>query len=205
MSLVADAGWAMLVAINNEAFGVVSLPVIILAEAVVVWEVLPRQGVWRSLGLALGYSVVMNLVSAAVGLVSGSWWVGGVEPTARNYPSALYYSPPPGGRELLWLKLTAVFWAVSVVSEGLVLMVASRARRKGGTTWPRWQRTVSATPPCSWCIRLCWEADCRRTCKRWPAHRPQILRAELLLPCIIPNDIPHLRDDKSPTSGLCYG
>ena len=143
--IVADVGWAMLVAINNGVFGMMSLPAIILGEAVVVWGVLPRQGVWRSLGRALGYSVVMNLVSAVVGLlVPGSWWLGVVEPTARNFPNASYYVPPPGGQELLWLKLTAVFWAVSVVSEGLVLMVVSRARRKRGTAWPAGRTWLAA-------------------------------------------------------------
>ena len=82
--------------------------------------------------------------SAVVGLVSGSWWVGLLEPVARNYPSPSYYNPAPGARELLWLKLTAVFWAVSVVVEGLVLMAASRARRKRGTTWPAGRSWLAA-------------------------------------------------------------
>lgn len=141
---LADVGWAMLLAINHGVWATTSLPLIVLAEAVVLWGLLPRQPGWRSVWRALGWSVLMNGVSALLGLVTEGWWSGVLEPGARIYPSSAYYLPAPGGRELLWLKLTAVFWAVSVLGEGLVLMLASGARRGGQPAWPAGRRWLAA-------------------------------------------------------------
>jgi hypothetical protein len=112
--IVANVGWGVGVLIAYDLHMAMSLPLIIVGEAIVLWGVLPRHSFWRSLWLSLGYSLVMNLFSGLLGLVSGRFWMGLVDPALRVYPSAYYYTPPAGGIETLWFKLTVAFGALSV-------------------------------------------------------------------------------------------
>lgn len=121
---IANVGWGVGVLMAHDVHWVMTLPLIIVGEAVVLWRVLPKHSFWRSLGLSLA----MNLTSALLGIVLGRLWLGLVDPSVLVYSSSHYFDPPPGGIEGLWLKLTAVAWALSVVSEGVILMLLSKFR-----------------------------------------------------------------------------
>lgn len=121
---IANVGWGVGVLMAHDWHWVITLPLIVVGEAIVLWCVLPKHSIWRSLGLSLA----MNLASALLGIVLGRLWLGLVEPSVLVYPRSDYFEPPAGGIERLWLKLTAVAWALSVVSEGVILMLLSRVR-----------------------------------------------------------------------------
>jgi hypothetical protein len=149
---VADAGWATYVCVNNGVLACSSLPLIILSEAIVLWRVLPKHFFRRPFWHSLGYSFLMNLVSALLGLVSSPLWSDSLDPAFMKPPEGSeilgssfdfhnYYTPSPGAVEALWLKLTFVFFVLSMVIEGIVLTLSwglqSRSKEACplGTIW----------------------------------------------------------------------
>ncbi len=130
---IANVGWGVGVLMAYDIHMVITLPLIIVGEAIVLWCVLPKDSPWRSLWISFGYSLAMNLTSALLGIVLGRLWLGLADPSVLAYSSSHYFDPPPDGIERLWLKLTAVAWALSVVSEGVILMLLSRVRPRTET------------------------------------------------------------------------
>jgi hypothetical protein len=109
---------------------VILAPLSILVEAVVLRLLLPRaRSFWRSLGCSL----LMNLTSGLLGVVwvyyAASWLFELNERTGGSY-----YVPSPEAERVL-LPSVVLYWALSVVIEGIILMLLEKGRYHPGRTW----------------------------------------------------------------------
>jgi hypothetical protein len=123
-SPVPDVGWAFGVLLLGAGALVVFAPLTILGEAAVLRWLLPQ-------GRSLRNSLIANLASGLLGF--GGLALGGtsffsLSEFLAERTGGDYYSAPGVALAAFLLCILSMFWLVSVIVEGVVLMVLERDR-----------------------------------------------------------------------------
>lgn len=114
---VLDMGWGAVLIIGGTYIALLSLPVIVLSEAFVIWKLL----VWQKFRDALWVSFAINLFTSVLGWL----WTLFIGPNLL-FPSGginsyeCYYQPCPEQIAALW-KVIVIFLLGSVLIEGGLL------------------------------------------------------------------------------------